>query len=513
MTPRDALLEAVRAAPDDDVPRLVLADWLIDHGEPERGEFIQVQCALARLSEDDPKRPALKAREMGLLLKHETAWAQPLPELARAWTFRRGFLDEAIIEPRRVDAGPLATVLSTDLVRRLTLAAAPPRPDEEVHHDTGLDDRAIGALLDVVRVRPLLALNLFGGGGDVSGALRSLCEAPGLTGLTALNLGYCQVDPEGLRILSGSSLMNSLTDLDLSGNGLTEDEVAVLAASPRLANLRRLSLAYTPFAAAALWALLSAPALANLDFLDLTSCNPGQAPEQPLPSAVSDAAPPLHLRLNGNRGMDLGRLVSQLRRVRRLDLGTSGLVDAAVRNLADEPALARLQSLDLSGNHFGAVGVAALVRSPHFSNVQALDLSSNWLGDAVAETIAAAPGSASLRALHLTNTHLTERGVAALARSPYLSGLRCLSLRDNRLPPAAARSLARSPYLTGLTSLNLSLNRIGPDGARWLAGTPHLSNPAVVNVADNGLGREGRAVLLEAATQHLDRVCTFAGPV
>lgn len=42
----DALLAAVLAAPDDDGPRLIYADWLDDHGEPERAELIRIQCGL-----------------------------------------------------------------------------------------------------------------------------------------------------------------------------------------------------------------------------------------------------------------------------------------------------------------------------------------------------------------------------------------------------------------------------------------------------------------------------------
>ena len=34
----DAFLEAIRAAPEDDTPRLVYADWLDDHGQGERAE-------------------------------------------------------------------------------------------------------------------------------------------------------------------------------------------------------------------------------------------------------------------------------------------------------------------------------------------------------------------------------------------------------------------------------------------------------------------------------------------
>ena len=36
MGEREALLAAVVADPDNDLPRLVYADWCDDHGEPER---------------------------------------------------------------------------------------------------------------------------------------------------------------------------------------------------------------------------------------------------------------------------------------------------------------------------------------------------------------------------------------------------------------------------------------------------------------------------------------------
>jgi len=44
----DALLRTILANPGDDAPRLVLADWLQEHGQTERAEFIRVQCALAQ---------------------------------------------------------------------------------------------------------------------------------------------------------------------------------------------------------------------------------------------------------------------------------------------------------------------------------------------------------------------------------------------------------------------------------------------------------------------------------
>lgn len=72
---RAAFMADIRAAPDDDSPRLIYADWLHDHGDPERAEFIRVQCELARLPADDPRRDALAFREMRLS-GHETRWTE-----------------------------------------------------------------------------------------------------------------------------------------------------------------------------------------------------------------------------------------------------------------------------------------------------------------------------------------------------------------------------------------------------------------------------------------------------
>lgn len=62
----ELLLKAVVASPDDDLPRLVAADWLEEHGEPERAEFIRVQIERAKAD-----RPELAVREQAL-------WNNPL---------------------------------------------------------------------------------------------------------------------------------------------------------------------------------------------------------------------------------------------------------------------------------------------------------------------------------------------------------------------------------------------------------------------------------------------------
>lgn len=75
-------LDAVLAAPDDDLPRRVLADWLLERGDL-RGEFIACQL--------DGSSAAGK-RAHALLAAHELTWLAPLPVAIERWTFARGFL-------------------------------------------------------------------------------------------------------------------------------------------------------------------------------------------------------------------------------------------------------------------------------------------------------------------------------------------------------------------------------------------------------------------------------------
>src|SRR5262245_20887851 len=88
MTPDDTLLQAILDDPDDDGVRLVYADFLEEHGQPAKAEFIRVQIELAR----DPRRGDLEARERALLKEHEEEWLARYGEWAHFPEFHRGFV-------------------------------------------------------------------------------------------------------------------------------------------------------------------------------------------------------------------------------------------------------------------------------------------------------------------------------------------------------------------------------------------------------------------------------------
>jgi uncharacterized protein (TIGR02996 family) len=89
-TSRDepTLLAAIAADPDDDGPRIVYADWLLQAGDP-RGELIAIQCALAR-----GRTPELVARERSLLERHEAEWLAAAGLVTGESRFVRGFAEK-----------------------------------------------------------------------------------------------------------------------------------------------------------------------------------------------------------------------------------------------------------------------------------------------------------------------------------------------------------------------------------------------------------------------------------
>lgn len=75
---REALVAAIAANPDEDTPRLMLADWLQENGEEDRAEFIRYQCEAARLEESDPRRKELHDHAYDLFALRWPYWIEPI---------------------------------------------------------------------------------------------------------------------------------------------------------------------------------------------------------------------------------------------------------------------------------------------------------------------------------------------------------------------------------------------------------------------------------------------------
>jgi len=200
----DGLLRAIVTEPDDDTHRLVYADWLDDHGDPVRAEFIRAQVQLARDPTDSPERRTLAFRARQLLDQHEAEWAAVLEGLASEWTFRRGFIEVIRLHQER-------------LVGCAQLFAHLPIRILAIH---GLEGR-IGPLADLPPSPQVLALDLTGNQLNLDG-LQGLQFARPFSGLERLSLQFNHLDDAAIPLLTAADFCRRTGLLRLGGNYLSE---------------------------------------------------------------------------------------------------------------------------------------------------------------------------------------------------------------------------------------------------------------------------------------------------
>jgi uncharacterized protein (TIGR02996 family) len=103
---RRALMTAIIASPEEDTPRLALADWLQEHGDRHdqaRAEFIRLQIEAVN-APPGRRRGELAKKAKDLLKKHRKKWLAPLGLLwgvyldADVEQFSRGLLSSLFVE-------------------------------------------------------------------------------------------------------------------------------------------------------------------------------------------------------------------------------------------------------------------------------------------------------------------------------------------------------------------------------------------------------------------------------
>lgn len=306
-TTEASLLQGILEEPEDDACRLVYADWLEEHGHDERAEFIRVQCSLARIEGDDPRRFALAQRQIELVPRQGPAIAAGLSKAVREnfqWTLSRGFIDEVrttathflkgaggllrlhplrLAELRSIDAARLAACSS---LRRLsglsvsnlntagleTLAASPHLMGVKELRVYWPVDCTAGRLLQMLKAPAfagLAGLTVCGLAGD--NCMAHLADAPACARLTALSFAG-RFGPGDVRALAASPNLARLTALKLFNHGEHGGGFGILpalAASPYLGGLTSLTIDAGSIPEADVEALAATPHLRNLTDLSL----------------------------------------------------------------------------------------------------------------------------------------------------------------------------------------------------------------------------------------------------
>lgn len=464
-----ALLAAIRATPEEDTPRLASADWLDEHGNPDRAEFIRVQCRLARTHLSDPEWHDLTWRQDQLLTEaRKKAWGELPVKPVKEKTFRRGFVDnisvhaalfldkaDAIFEQvplwtlRPLKIGPVwaALLASPHLLRVRDLDL----------HNSALSQVRCRALAASPNLANLQRLNL--GTNRTMGAngFRALLASPHLRELRRLDLNNNDLGNDALEGLVGCTGLPHLRHLDLSHNGIGPDGVAHLARAGWLSQLERLELSGNPLGDEGVRRLAESGLLAGLREVHLFSTGVGPDGVRALVNSPHAAAV-TDLSLGGSSG-DVLKAVAEstaLTNVRVLNMDrTAGATREGVEALARSPLAPRLRALSLFP--LPPPALKALLEAKSLAGLTWLSVSAHTPPGGephhVARWLAAATHLTNLRHLAISGCDLRDEHMPVLAGCGHLDTLSVLKLWGGDLTAAGAEAMAASPHFTRLRSL------------------------------------------------------------
>jgi uncharacterized protein (TIGR02996 family) len=251
----ESFLRAIADAPHDDGVRLIFADWLEEHDQPERSEFIRAQIEVSKFPPNDARRPALERRARELLEAHRDAWLRHVPKWAcNRCEFRRGFV-------AFVRAGVRNFRNRADELFQLT-------PVEEMWFSLWSDE--MSDLLACPQLARLTALDLR------SNSLSPRCaellaKCPRLNRLTSLCLDHNYIGANGATALAKSAHLANLTSLDLTSNQIGLPGVSALSSSPHLSRLTTLRLGGDKLGDAGVRVLAWSSLLCHISWLDLSA--------------------------------------------------------------------------------------------------------------------------------------------------------------------------------------------------------------------------------------------------
>jgi uncharacterized protein (TIGR02996 family) len=250
----EPLLRAICDDPDDTTLRLAYADWLEEHDQPERAEFVRVQCRLAALgfgpitarfglknaerlaSGRSGETAGLLRRQAELWEAHRDAWLAELPELpGSAVSFDRGFAALVTIEHPGGLVRNGARLFRVAPVTRMAFRDCMP---------DGVELTLIQPWSDAVRGVSVWWPRAPSGAGNRIAEVLGRSEF--LTRLRDLSLTGIALTNVGAHELALAPFVRQLERIDLAGNQIGDAGALALARAIDPARLRVLDLSGNP---------------------------------------------------------------------------------------------------------------------------------------------------------------------------------------------------------------------------------------------------------------------------
>ena len=431
MDDREALLRAAVASPDDDLPRLVYADWLEEHDDPGQAAFVRAQCELAATPAWEPFAVRCRAKRPEWVTGRPWRYALPavdgrLLEWHPESGFRRGlgwglvvrqlgaFLDAA---PRLFDLAPVGELhlptATLDEWKRFARQPWLPRVRAVHFYGTTTPIEPVGVLRDSP-----LATGIEGMVFERSSSpampilLRELLASPVGRRLRRLELRIGPDDPD-----AGDELLVAVADAE----DVRLDAFRLVTVSQR----------------DGLNLLQQSPVLGGLADLDVANVLGAWLPTSGGP-----------------------RTLTRLRTVR---CGVGAWTASSLTRPGEAETVTGVRSVDLSDN-----------------------LIEQWYGPGP-RSDAGLGGLPNLRALNLRRTRLGAGSVYYwLTRAGFWSNLVELDVRDNDLGDVGAKHLLEAPVPPDLTALWLGGNQVSDAAARRLR--DHFGDALSFDVGEVGPG-------------------------
>lgn len=263
-----ALLAAVCAAPDDDLPRLVYADWCDEQGRHLRADFIRSQIELTRLEEwfqrfttreerkangpEFGRRMSFLRKRVGQLLNHHYDEAVGVPAswhdhfiTRRDLSVRRGFIEG-------LDSiGPTEVKHLPEIISALAGLLPEVRVSRLEGYLSGRWPSVSDPFIDPAGWEWVTSIHPHGKYWNNTGhplapeGVSRLSDLP-LVRLRRLDLRYWQLTDSHARVLAERFDLPALRELDLVWNRLTPAGVRSLSEAPWWTGLHELSLSCSP---------------------------------------------------------------------------------------------------------------------------------------------------------------------------------------------------------------------------------------------------------------------------
>ncbi len=464
-------IQAIADDPDNDVHRLVYADWLDDNGDPERAEFIRLECELFPLLVDEntapnhwdcPRYYELQEKIAPLYEVNYDEWFSPLfDELDSEMETQRGFPHSVSLSGRQFAE------------RAVELFEQEPTVEQVLIYDLDGYVPEIAASPALASVRdlqffetPILAPDM-----------EQFAKSPHLGNMRRLSFAFTDAPsgPDGAKAIANAEALTRLEKLDLLNHHIRDEGAIALFQSPRLATLKTLNLGVNQLYLQSMQELTKAEHLC-LESLDVSSNQ-----------LQSDSIAALAQAEN-------------LRQLKVLDIGANLLERDGAIELANAEFLPSLRELGLSNCRFDDESLAIVLHAEMHDLIK-LHAGNNSFGRLTSEALAQNHSLKQVRTLGLYQGRF-ESGLNF--ENVNLPALRELALWGSEFESGAKIDLLSSELLQSLHDLGLANCEVSDDEIEVLAKNDAIRNLLSLTLRDNVITDRGAIALVESP--HLDQI-------